>query len=108
MKQEGDQRAEILSGSAPPDQRLATGRGFGEGQGALLVAKELGLEQARRDRGTVDLHEGSVATRRHCLNGPGDDRAYAASSQDQDRRVSVGDILDRPPDCPDLRASVEQ
>ena len=25
-------RAEILSGSTPPDQRLAAGRGFGEGQ----------------------------------------------------------------------------
>ena len=28
----GDHRAEILSGSAPTDQRLAAGRGFGEGQ----------------------------------------------------------------------------
>jgi len=25
VEQEGDHRAEILSGSAPPDQRLATG-----------------------------------------------------------------------------------
>ncbi len=33
VKQEGDHRAEILSGSAPTDQRLAADRGFGEGQG---------------------------------------------------------------------------
>jgi hypothetical protein len=32
VEQEGDHRAEILSGSAPPDQRFAAGRGFGEGQ----------------------------------------------------------------------------
>jgi hypothetical protein len=32
VEQEGDHRAEILSGSAPIDQRLAAGRGFGEGQ----------------------------------------------------------------------------
>src|SRR5436309_3487972 len=32
VEQEGDHRAEILSGSAPTDQRLAAGRGFGEGQ----------------------------------------------------------------------------
>src|SRR3989454_4106736 len=31
VEQEGDHRAEILSGSAPTDQRLAAGRGFGEG-----------------------------------------------------------------------------
>ena len=31
VEQEGDHRAEILSGSAPIDQRLAAGRGFGEG-----------------------------------------------------------------------------
>jgi len=33
VEQEGDHRAEILSGSGPTDQRLAGGRGFGEGQG---------------------------------------------------------------------------
>ena len=32
VEQEGDHRAEILSGSAPIDQQLAAGRGFGEGQ----------------------------------------------------------------------------
>ncbi len=34
VEQEGDHQAEILSGSAPTDQRLAAGRGFGEGQAA--------------------------------------------------------------------------
>ncbi len=33
VPQESDHRARILSGSAPTDQRLAAGRGFGEGQG---------------------------------------------------------------------------
>src|SRR6266699_4031758 len=32
VEQEGEHRAEILSGSAPTDQQLAAGRGFGEGQ----------------------------------------------------------------------------
>ena len=32
VEQEDDHRAEILSGSAPTDQQLAAGRGFGEGQ----------------------------------------------------------------------------
>ena len=38
VEQEGDHRAEILSGSVPTDQRLAAGRGFGEGQ-AISPAK---------------------------------------------------------------------
>src|SRR3989441_3096118 len=32
VEEEGDHRAEIVSGSAPTDQRLAAGGGFGEGQ----------------------------------------------------------------------------
>src|SRR5438128_4022502 len=39
VEQEGDHRAEILSGSAPTDQRLAAGRGFGEGQVSRLMWK---------------------------------------------------------------------
>src|SRR5213593_4390162 len=35
VEQEDDHRAEILSGSAPTDQQLAAGRGFGEGQRIL-------------------------------------------------------------------------
>src|SRR5438132_8253255 len=35
VEQEDDHRAEILSGSAPTDQQLAAGRGFGEAQIAL-------------------------------------------------------------------------
>jgi hypothetical protein len=38
VEQEGDHRVEILSGSAPTDQRLAAGRGFGEGQAVNFVA----------------------------------------------------------------------
>src|SRR6267378_3961389 len=46
VEQEGDHRAEILSGSAPTDQRLAAGRGFGEGHRlAVLGITEFGEGQ---------------------------------------------------------------
>jgi hypothetical protein len=55
VEQEGDHRAEILSGSAPTDQRLAAGRGFGEGQGdtRMTVGRDepvmVGVELIQRD-----------------------------------------------------------
>src|SRR5438094_753158 len=56
VEQEGDHRAEILSGSAPTDQRLAAGRGFGEGQvlGAPFrnVAAHSLLDESVVDRGS--------------------------------------------------------
>ena len=48
VEQEGDHRAEILSESAPTDQRLATGRGFGEGQPAVSPGLRSTLRAARR------------------------------------------------------------
>src|SRR5207247_11474441 len=42
------------------------------GEGALLVAEELGLEQLQRNRGTVDLAERAVAAWRSRVAGPGD------------------------------------
>src|SRR5207249_7935778 len=79
------------------------------GEGALLVAEEFGLEEARRDRRTVHLDEGPVAA-----PGRGMDRAsdqilsHAALTPDEDRRVSVGDALDHRPDRSHLRAPVEE
>src|SRR2546422_5840414 len=45
VEQEGGHRAEILSGSAPTDQRLAAGRGFGEGQVAPASASTRGASR---------------------------------------------------------------
>src|SRR2546428_11484558 len=44
VEQEGDHRAEILSGSAPTDQRLAAGRGFGEGHRRLERQRKVVLD----------------------------------------------------------------
>src|SRR5207244_4804373 len=77
------------------------------GEGALLVAEELGLEQPRRDRRTVDLDEGTVAPGRLRMDGPGDQvLAHAALPPDQHRRVRVGDVLDDRQNGPHLRAAV--
>jgi hypothetical protein len=40
VEQEGEHRAQILSGSAPTDQRLAVNRGFGEGQPERYVSDQ--------------------------------------------------------------------
>jgi hypothetical protein len=40
---------------------LAGGLPIGAGEGAALVAEELGLEQGRRDGGAVDRHEALLA-----------------------------------------------
>ena len=79
------------------------------GEGPLLVAEQLRLEQPRRDRGTVDLDERAAVTCRSGVDGPGDEvLTYAAFPTDQDRRIRIGDVLDDRPDCPHLRASVEE
>src|SRR2546425_2839602 len=53
-EQEGDHRAGIFSGSAPPDQSLGAGRSFGEGQV---------LERAARDRAGI-RHSAAARLRR--------------------------------------------
>src|SRR3989441_941110 len=79
------------------------------GEGALLVAEELGLEQLRRDRRTVDLDERTVAPGRLRMDGPGNEvLAHAALPADQDHRIRVRDVLDDGQDGPHLRASVQQ
>src|SRR4029453_5908294 len=42
-------------------------------EGALLMAEELGLEQAMRNRGAVDLDERALAAGRVRVDGPGDE-----------------------------------
>ena len=44
----------------------------GAGEGALLVAEELALEQPRRNRGAVELDERPRAAAAQVVNGPGD------------------------------------
>ena len=79
------------------------------GEGPLLMPEELGLEQTRRDRSTVDLDERATVTCRSGVDGPGNQvLTYAAFPTDQDCRIRIGDVLDDRPDCPHLRASVEE
>jgi hypothetical protein len=79
------------------------------GEGALLVAEELGLEQAVRNRGAIDLDERPVAASRVRMDGAGDEVfPDAALAPDQDCRVRVRDVLDDRPDGLHLRASVHQ
>src|SRR5439155_503085 len=76
------------------------------GEGAALVAEQLGLEQLHGDRGAVDLDEGPLAARGNPVDGPGHvvlpDAALAA---DQNRRVGIRDFRDDPTDRAHLRAS---
>ena len=58
MEQESDHRAEILSGTAPKDQRLGRGRNCGEGQVLRLGAErasECGDGGPTQERGSVHL-----------------------------------------------------
>ena len=79
------------------------------GEGAPLVAEEFGLEEVMRDRCTVHLDEGTVAATGYGMDSARDQIfSHAAFPSDQDRRVSVGDVLDDRPNRPHLRASIEQ
>src|SRR4030095_1965603 len=79
------------------------------GERALLMAKELGLEQPMRNGRAVDRDERPSAPRRRRMQGAGDDiRADATLGSEQDRRVRVGDTLDDRPDGAHLRASIEE
>ena len=65
------------------------------GEGPLLVAEELGLEQLARNRRAVDLEEGPVGERAHVVDVAGDHLlARAALALDQHaRRVAHGHLL---------------
>jgi len=69
------------------------------GEGALLMPEELGLEQALRDRGAVNLDEWTTTARRDGMDGSGHQVfADAAFTPDQDRRIRIGDTRDDRPD----------
>ena len=79
------------------------------GEGAFLVAEELGLEQPLRYGRAVDLDERPLAARRRRMDGAGDEiLADAALAPEQDRRIRVGDVLDDRPDGPHPWASVQK
>src|SRR5262249_60352650 len=67
----------------------------GTGEGALLVAEELGLEELEGQRGDVDLHERALPPRGALVDGAGDELlADAALAPDEDGGVGVGDLVD--------------
>ena len=65
------------------------------GEGALLVAEQLALEQLRRQRRAIHLHERLAAARRALVNRAGDELlADAAFAANQHGDVAVGDLID--------------
>src|SRR5690606_25591174 len=62
----------------------------GAGERALFVTEELALEQLRRERGAVDLHEGAVVAPTALVWGAGDDLlAHARFPPNEHRDVGV-------------------
>ena len=58
----------------------------GVGEGAPLVAEQLGFEQRLRDRRTVDVHKGAAPPGPHAMHEPGDEPlAGAGLALDEDR-----------------------
>ena len=68
------------------------------GEGALLVAEELGLQELRGKRRTVDLDERAGVAWRGRVNGPRHEiLADAALPSHQHRRIGARHLLDDPP-----------
>src|SRR5262249_47601904 len=69
--------------------------GDGAGEGALLVAEQLALQEAGGDGGAVELDEGAVAARAEVVQGAGDQLlAGAGLAADEDGGAGGGDGLD--------------
>ena len=67
----------------------------GAGEGALLVAEQLALQQPRGDGRAVELDEGPVPARAQVVQGAGDELlARAGLAADEHRGVGGGDRLD--------------
>jgi hypothetical protein len=67
---------------------------LGAGESPLLEAEELALQQLRRERGAVDLDEGSVATRELEDGARNQLLAGSALTAHEHGDVRVGDLLD--------------
>ena len=69
--------------------------GDGAGEGALLVAEELALQQARGDGRAVELDEGALPARAEIVDGAGDELlAGAGLPADEDGGVGRRDGFD--------------
>jgi hypothetical protein len=73
LEREGQLADLVEKEGAPVGQlHLAHHHGVGAGVGAPLVAEELALDQGRRQRGAVHVHEPPVATRAVDVDGAGE------------------------------------
>src|SRR5687767_8708015 len=82
-------------GAAVGELELAELALLGAGEGAALVAEELGLEELEGQGGAVDLDEGALAAGGAVVDGAGDELlADAGLAPDEDGGVGVGDLID--------------
>ena len=82
-------------GAAVGELELARLLPVGAGEGAALVAEELGLEQRRRQGRAVDLDACARAPDGGVVDGAGDELlADPGLAPDEDGDVGVGDLLD--------------
>ena len=80
--------------AAVGELKAARTPGDGSGEGALLVAEELGLEHAGREGRAVDAHEGLFFPRRVDMDGVGDELfAGAGFAAEKDRGRGRRDLL---------------
>ena len=80
----------------------------GAGEGAALVAEELGLEELEGEGGAVDLDEGALAAGGAVVDGAGDELlADAGLAPDEDGGIGVGDLIDHFLDGLHARAVLE-
>src|SRR6185436_7786492 len=82
---------------------------FGAGEGAFLVAEQLGLDQAVGQRGAADFDERLLRAQRAVVDGVGDQLlAGARLAADQHGRAGAGDLRDLLEDLPQRPAAAHQ
>ena len=95
-------------GAAVGELELAELALVGAGEGAALVAEELGLEELEGEGGAVDLDEGALAAGGAVVDGAGDELlADAGLAPDEDGGIGVGDLIDHFLDGLHARAVLE-
>ena len=89
--------ADLVEEQRPPVGQLESADFLadGAGEGALLVAEQLALQQPRGDGRAVELDEGPVSPRAQVVQGAGDEfLARAGFAANEHRGVGGGDRLD--------------
>ena len=82
-------------GALVRELEAATRASLGPGEGSLLVAEELALEEALREGRAVDLDEGPSRARREVVDGVRHELlAHAALARDEDARLGGGHAPD--------------